>query len=79
MIVPDGGITPITAGHDRLLEPHRLIDWGSGVYGPLLYDLASAVMYVGGLSALATGRAASVDHRAGSTVDRSGRDGAEPS
>lgn len=25
-----------------------LIDWGSGVYGPLLYDLASAVMYVGG-------------------------------
>ncbi|MGI5215230.1 phosphotransferase enzyme family protein [Plantactinospora sp. CA-290183] len=25
-----------------------LIDWGSAVYGPLLYDLASAVMYVGG-------------------------------
>lgn len=26
-----------------------LIDWASGLYGPLLYDLASAVMYVGGL------------------------------
>jgi Ser/Thr protein kinase RdoA (MazF antagonist) len=25
-----------------------LIDWGSAVYGPLLYDLASAVMYLGG-------------------------------
>jgi Ser/Thr protein kinase RdoA (MazF antagonist) len=26
-----------------------LIDWSSAIYGPLLYDLASAVMYVGGL------------------------------
>jgi len=25
-----------------------LIDWGAGLVGPLLYDLASAVMYVGG-------------------------------
>lgn len=25
-----------------------LIDWDMGLYGPLLYDLASAVMYVGG-------------------------------
>ncbi|WP_412544157.1 phosphotransferase [Longispora sp. K20-0274] len=25
-----------------------LIDWGAGMVGPLLYDLASAVMYVGG-------------------------------
>jgi len=30
-----------------------LIDWSSAFYGPLLYDLASAVMYVGG-SASAT-------------------------
>jgi Ser/Thr protein kinase RdoA (MazF antagonist) len=26
-----------------------LIDWSSAIYGPLLYDVASAVMYVGGL------------------------------
>jgi homoserine kinase type II len=26
-----------------------LIDWGAALSGPLLYDLASAVMYVGGL------------------------------
>jgi homoserine kinase type II len=25
-----------------------LIDWSTGLVGPLLYDLASAVMYVGG-------------------------------
>jgi Ser/Thr protein kinase RdoA (MazF antagonist) len=25
-----------------------IIDWGSALYGPLLYDLASAVMYLGG-------------------------------
>jgi len=27
-----------------------LIDWSVAMYGPLLYDLASAVMYVGGIS-----------------------------
>jgi len=32
----------------------------------------------GTVPALATGRATNADHRAGSTVDRSGRDGAEP-
>jgi hypothetical protein len=25
-----------------------VIDWSYALYGPLLYDLASAVMYVGG-------------------------------
>jgi Ser/Thr protein kinase RdoA (MazF antagonist) len=27
-----------------------VIDWSSAIYGPLLYDLASAVMFAGGLS-----------------------------
>ena len=28
-----------------------VIDWSSAVHGPLLYDVASAVMYLGGLAA----------------------------
>jgi Ser/Thr protein kinase RdoA (MazF antagonist) len=38
--------------HFRLERPSRrcgLIDWSVALEGPLLYDLASAVMYVGGL------------------------------
>ncbi len=39
---------------EAFLRPvgHRtcgLIDWSSTVFGPLLYDVASAVMYVGGI------------------------------
>lgn len=34
---------------DRSTGVVGLIDWGAALSGPLLYDLASAVMYVGGL------------------------------
>jgi len=34
---------------DRSTGIVGLIDWGAALSGPLLYDLASAVMYVGGL------------------------------
>jgi Ser/Thr protein kinase RdoA (MazF antagonist) len=33
---------------DRASAQCGIIDWGSALYGPLLYDLASAVMYLGG-------------------------------
>ena len=33
--------------HDRGTTTYGIIDWASGVQGPLLYDLASAAMYVG--------------------------------
>jgi len=33
---------------DRVTGRCGVIDWGGAVYGPLLYDLASAVMYLGG-------------------------------
>jgi homoserine kinase type II len=35
---------------DRATASVGLIDWDRALFGPLLYDLASAVMYVGGLA-----------------------------
>ena len=33
--------------HDQGTNTYGIIDWASGVHGPLLYDLASAAMYLG--------------------------------
>jgi Ser/Thr protein kinase RdoA (MazF antagonist) len=45
-----------------------LIDWDSGMIGPLIYDVASAVMYVGGPHRAAALIDAYLDHR---VLDRS--------
>ena len=34
--------------HDPVSRQVGLIDWATAQVGPLMYDLASAVMYVGG-------------------------------
>jgi hypothetical protein len=34
--------------HDAATGHCGIIDWSSAEHGPLLYDLASAVMYLGG-------------------------------
>ncbi|MEH3076472.1 MAG: phosphotransferase [Quadrisphaera sp.] len=41
---PDAFLRPVSGGDPRC----GLIDWSSAEHGPLLYDVASAVMYVGG-------------------------------
>lgn len=50
--------------HDEAAGVTALIDWSGATHGPVLYDVASAVMYLGGPEAaapfLATYRAASV-------------------
>jgi homoserine kinase type II len=43
---PDAFVRPADDG-----GPWGLIDWSSAEHGPLLYDVASAAMYVGGLQA----------------------------
>jgi Ser/Thr protein kinase RdoA (MazF antagonist) len=42
-----GDPAPEVFRYDRATSTCGIIDWASGVHGPLLYDLASAAMYVG--------------------------------
>jgi homoserine kinase type II len=42
-----GDPAPEVFRHDRVTNIDGIIDWAGGIHGPLLYDLASASMYVG--------------------------------
>ncbi len=66
-----GDPAPEVFRHHQVTDSYGIIDWASGVHGPLLYDLASAAMYVGQeaaptlVEAYATGQAvprAEIEH-----------------
>ncbi|TNM63259.1 serine kinase [Streptomyces sp. NP160] len=64
---PDAFLRPVVAG-----GACGLIDWSSAAHGPLLYDVASAVMYVGGLErgrALVAAYAAALAPASGPAAD----------